>query len=403
MALGQVSERDFLTPSNDLASPGKKIKVTYIVGSLRDAGAERRTLELLRHLDRKQFSPSIVLMEQAGIERARDWTDEWFVMGIPESGNSQWAMRSWSFANAIRRTSKQLRTWRSDVVHAMLPASNILGGVAARLARVPVFIGGRPCLTGIYRSDRGIVALMDKMALRLADLTVANSQAVGRDMTSVGGCPSTKCCIIYNGVDTNRFHPGISGTWRAAMGWGPEHIVLGMVANFRAYKRHADFVQAAAAIVQRYPKARFVMVGADCGSRNDVIQQVSDLGLHEQIRIVDSQADPGKIFAALDIYVSTSESEGFSNVILEAMACGKPVIATDVGGNPEAVLDGVTGSLIPCGDPGSLASAAEVLIRDPVRLRQMGVHGRERVEREFSLERMVKAHELLYSQLVGRK
>ncbi len=381
----------------------QRIRVTYIVGSLRDAGAERRTLELLKHLDRESFSPSIILLEGAGIERARDWTDRCFVMGIPESGNSQWFRRSWSLLKATIQTAHQLREWRSDIVHAMLPASNIIGGIAARLGQVPVLISGRPCLTELYRSNRGIVALADKMALRFADVTVANSNAVSRDIRGTGGCPAEKCYTIYNGVDTERFHPGLARTWRSEKGWNDQNLVLGMIANFSLYKRHVDFVEAAAILAKRHGGLRFVMVGADRGSRKMVERRIEELGLGDEILILDSDPFPEKIFAALDIYVSTSESEGFSNVILEAMACGKPVVATDVGGNPEAVYNGVTGLLVPCASPRSIAAAAESLINDPVQRCSMGIKGRRRAEEQFSLARMVKSHEHLYRQLLSAR
>jgi glycosyltransferase involved in cell wall biosynthesis len=117
---------------------------------------------------------------------------------------------------------------------------------------------------------------------------------------------------------------------------------------------------------------------------------------------LDSDSSPEKIFAALDVYVCASESEGFSNVILEAMACGKPVIATKVGGNPEAVDEGVTGFLVPYGSPQAIAEAAVQLLQDPAQRHSMGAMGRRRVEREFSLERMVRLHEELYLRLFSQ-
>ena len=185
------------------------------------------------------------------------------------------------------------------------------------------------------------------------------------------------------------------------MGWGEEHVVFGMVANFRECKRHVDFVQAAAMVLQQFPDARFVMVGADYGLWDNVAQQISELGLEEQIRMVNSDPHPEKIFAAMDVYVCPSEREGFSNVVLEAMACGKPVIATNVGGNAEAVRDEETGLLVPCGSPRALADAAGKLIQNPGQRRMMGLLGRKRVEQNFSLDRMVRSHEQLYLQLLS--
>jgi glycosyltransferase involved in cell wall biosynthesis len=378
----------------------ERINVTYIVGSLRAAGAERRTLELLKHLDRDRFAPSLILMERSGAEQARELTEQIFVMGIPEGGNSQWWKRGPSLAVAVGKTRGQLIRWRSQVVHAMLPGASIIGGLAARLAGVPLSIGSRPCMTSLYRSGRGVLAQVDRLALRLAHVNLANSRAVSHEMVTLGGCPPEKCHTIHNGVDTRRFHPDLSQSWRAAMGWSEQHVVLGLVANFYPYKRHTDFVHAASLIAPCHPEARFVMVGADCGSRGEVMRQVFDRGLGDKVRILDSDPYPEKILAALDISVCTSQSEGFSNVILESMACGKPVIATNVGGNPEAVLDRLTGLLVPWGAPETLAAVAAQLIRDPEQRRIMGMRGHQRIEREFSLERMVCQYQDLYLQLL---
>ena len=379
------------------------MKVTYIVGSLRDGGAERQVLELIRHLDRSTFAPSVILMEDAGLERARECVEQCFVMGIPQGGNSRWLRRSLGLAKAVHKTRMQLRAWESDVVHAILPGPSILGGAAARLAGVPVIIGSRFSLASLYRSHGGTVAVADRMAFHMAHLNLGNSAAVTGQMVNLGGCPPQKCHTIYYGVDTRRFQPSLPRSWRAAMGWNEQHIVFGVVANFRACKRHTDFVQAAAIVLQQFPDARFVMVGADYGLREAVTKQISELGLEQTMCIVDSDPHPEKIFAALDVYVCTSESEGFSNVLLEAMACGKPVIATNVGGNPEAVVDGETGLLVACESPRSVADAAEKLIREPGTRLVMGMLGRQRVEQHFSLERMVRMHERLYLELLGKR
>jgi len=398
----ETQARDTRSPDQQFVGRGRpRIKVTYIVGCLQDAGAERRTLELLKHLDRDRFAPSLVLMERNGVERAQEWTEESYVMGVPEGGNSRWLGRSLSLAGAILRTRRQLVKWQTQVVHAMLPASSIVGGAAARLARVPVFIGSRPCLASLYRSGNRAVSLADSIAFRMAHVNLGNSHAVSREMIAVGGCPPEKCHTIHNGVDTRRFHPNLSRNWRATMGWSDQNVVFGMVANFRGYKRHVDLVEAASMMAQRYPETRFVLVGADFGSRNSVLERIRHLGLEDKIHVLDSDSSPEKIFAALDVYVCASESEGFSNVILEAMACGKPVIATNVGGNPEAVDEGVTGFLVPCWSPQAIAEAAAQL-QDPSRRHSMGAMGRRRVEQEFSLERMVRLHEELYLRLFSQ-
>jgi glycosyltransferase involved in cell wall biosynthesis len=160
-------------------------------------------------------------------------------------------------------------------------------------------------------------------------------------------------------------------------------------------------VAAAAILAERYPQLKFVMVGADAGARNEVEQQISALQLKSKVFLFDTDPRPETIFAGIDIYVCASDTEGFSNVLLEALACGKPVIATNVGGNPEIITHGENGFLVPARSPASLATAAEVLICDPNLRKAMGARGRKLVEQKFSLAGMVSRHEDLYTSLIS--
>jgi glycosyltransferase involved in cell wall biosynthesis len=379
----------------------KKIKIAYVLGSLRDGGAERHALQIIQHLDRDKFEPSLVLMEGVNLERSDSWMAERFVMGIPQGGNTRWIGRSYSFARAVLETASRLKTWDSDIVHAVLPGPSILGGIAARLAGVPVLVGSRHSLVGLYRARGGAAALADRLAFHLADVSVGPSAAVTDEMVRIGGCPRKKCSTLYNGVDTSRFRPGLSRSWRASMGWTNEHVVFGMIANFRACKGHSDFVAAAALIAATYPEARFVMAGADQGLMAATVQQVNEYGLTEKARVLDVEPSPEKIFAALDVYLCTSKSEAFGISLAEAMACGVPVIATAVGGIPEVVDDNETGFLVPVGSPEATAEAAAKLFHRELR-EVMGMRGRRRLENNFSLSATVRAHEELYAQLLDR-
>ena len=378
----------------------RKIRVAYIINSLRDGGAERQLLELLMGHDRERFELSIVLMDGENAERVHHLVNDVFIMGVPHSNNSKWLPRTISFANAIRRTSGFLRRWKPDIAHAMLPAPCILGGIAASLANVPVFVRSPRSMLSLFRARTRVGAWIDQLLLSRADFTIANSRAVSEELISLAGVAPDKCATIHNGVDLDRFHPALSRSWRASAEWTDEHVVFGIVGNFSPCKRHSDFVEAAAIISDRKSNARFVMLGADYGLRNQILSQIEARGLASKVYVAESTPSPEQVFAALDIYVCTSSSEGFSNVLLEAMACGKPVIATDVGGNPEAVIDGDTGFIVPVGSAHEIAEAAEVLLSDPVQRREMGLRGRRRVEENFSLQTMTRATERLYLSLL---
>src|SRR5678816_2295239 len=305
----------------------RKIRVAYIINSLRDGGAERQLLELLMGHDRERFELSIVLMDGENAERVHHLVNDVFIMGVPHSNNSKWLPRTISFANAIRRTSGFLRRWKPDIAHAMLPAPCILGGIAASLANVPVFVRSPRSMLSLFRARTRVGAWIDQLLLSRADFTIANSRAVSEELISLAGVAPDKCATIHNGVDLDRFHPALSRSWRASAGWTNEHVVFGIVGNFSPCKRHSDFVEAAAIISDRNSNARFVMLGADYGLRNQILSQIEARGLASKVYVAESTPSPEQVFAALDIYVCTSSSEGFSNVLLEAMACGKPVIA----------------------------------------------------------------------------
>ena len=377
----------------------RKVKVTYLLGSLRDAGTERQALALMRQLDRQHFSLSLILSEADGVEKLPQDIDLYCGLGLPPRGAS-WFRSALCSVKAMGQAHARFLDLRPDIVHAFLPGPSLLGVVAARLARVPVFIGSRRSLVAVYRRQRPLVALADRLGLRLAHVNLGNSSAVSREMVALAGCPPQKAETIYNGVDTRQFHPRGSGAWRTALGWDESHVVFGMVANFYAYKRHLDFVEAARAILAHCRSARFVMAGADYGQRETIAKAIGRLGLQSEIRILDASPCPEEIISGLDALVSASETEGCSNVLLEAMACAKPVIATNVGGNPELVQEGTTGFLVPAGSPAAIAAAALKLLDRKTRI-GMGRLGRRRVERHFSLERMVASHERLYLRLLA--
>ena len=378
----------------------RKIRVAYFINSLQDGGAERQLLQLLKCHDRNQFSFSLVLMDGQYADRAQGLVDDVFVMSIRPGGNSNWFPRGLDYANAIRRTAAYLRQSRPDIVHALLPGPSILGGIAAAFADIPLFIRSPRSMLTLYRARTRLASWLDCMFLRRSDFSIGNSEAVLREMIEIAKCPPNKCGRIYNGVDTERFHPELSRAWRKSVGWSDDNVVFGLVGNYTPAKRHSDFVEFADLLSKRYPQARFLMVGADYGMKHKTVEQIEDRGLMSKFSIVDQTPDPAHIFASLDVYVCASLTEGFSNVLLEAMACGKPVIATDAGGNAEAVADGETGFIVPIGDPPAIAHAAEILLCDSALRRSMGASGRRRAEERFSLQAMTQATEQLYLKLV---
>jgi len=378
----------------------KPSSIAYLIGSLETGGAEGQVIELLRHLDRTKFDPRLILFDPATSPRASGLVEDVFALDIPRESSGIYGPRGYRSLKAFLLLCRYLRRTRPNVLHAHLPASCILGLPAGRLCRIPVVMGSRRSLTASYRSAGWIYSLADQLITRVSPFMVGNAEAVTREIVEIDGVPAAKTATIYNGADTERFRPGGSDFWRDHYGWRKEEVVFGMVANFFSNKRHIDFVGAAAILYGRYPQARFVMAGKDRGAASAVQAAIARGGLSKVVQLVPSTSRPEDLYAAMDVLVCCSDGEGFSNVILEAMACGKPVIATAVGGNVEAVVDGSTGFLVPRRSPLAVAHAAERLARDKALRQSMGRNARQRVEERFSVLKMVRAHERLYAHLL---
>ena len=375
------------------------IKITYIVGSLATGGAENQLLELMRHLDRSRFAPSLVLFDNRTAKRAENLVEQIdclldYSADSPQSVAGKSAGAVWSLMGYLHRNSP-------DLLHAHLPQACMLASLSVALARKSVLIGSRRSLTNAYRSSP-ILGYSDRLATRMCDYMVCNSEAVAHEVVNMDGVPPARVGVIYNGVDTERFRPG-DRSLRQQYGWGAEHIVFGMVANFIPYKRHIDFVRAAELIAAREPRARFVMAGEDRGTLAGALEQVGRAGLNEKVRVIAGTAHPEHIFPALDVYLCTSETEGFSNVLLEASACGVPIVATRAGGNEEIVNEGETGFLVAIHDPAALAERALSLTHDAQLRWRLGLQARRRTEEKFALPRMIQSHEHLYIRALRKE
>jgi len=372
-----------------------RTRIAYFIGHLATGGAESQLVELLRYLDRVRFEPFLILLRDAGAERAASLVDQIYSIK-PSKGES-------NILHSFAKIVGALREIKPTILHALLPEPCILGFAAARLCRIPILIGSRRSLVDCYRPNHSrLVIAADRFATTVSTRMIGNSMAIVNELAILDKAPPSKISLIYNGIDSERFNPAINSPVKTGLGWNSEHMVFGCVANFFDYKRQTDLVTAAEQIVRSFPQARFLLLGEDRGTMSKVRQEISRRGLDDFFVILPGRPDPENVYPAMDVYVCTSDTEGFSNTILEAMACGKPVIATNVGGNSEAVIDGQTGLIIPRRSPDAIASAAGTLLQSPDLRRTMGNLGRKRIEEQFSVKTMVAAHEELYAQLLAQ-
>jgi glycosyltransferase involved in cell wall biosynthesis len=371
------------------AETGGPVRVLFVIGTLDIGGTERQLVALATRLDRGRFAARVCCLEHEGplakdLREAGIPVDEIPFRGLSATRNPVAVMRR------FRELVFLMRKVRPTIVQTFLPHANALGVLAARLARVP-FV-----LIGLRGLDPAI-PFWGSLAGRLAHLAVANAEAVGAHAVRSQGLPAAKVRVVRNGLDIQAFD---QAAHHQALGLPPDPFVV-TVANPNRFKASGllVLVEAAAAVREQMPDVRFVLVG-DGPERNRIAEAARGLGLVDRFLCVGSRGDVPAILARSVILALPSLAEGFPNVILEGMAAGKPVVATRTGGVPEAVVGGETGLLVPPGDPRALASAILAILRDPVRAKAMGSAGRDRVVREFGMDRAVRAMERLYDDLV---
>jgi len=374
----------------------KKPTILFVIRSLEIGGAERQMQLLVGQLHGHTHCCHVYSLQAGGpLER-------WFeALGVPVfSGGlkkGDMSRAPWKVVLAEWRLLRLIYELKPSVIHCFLPLITFMGALSGRIARVPLVVTSRRAL-GTHQRRYPILRPLDHVASRLSHRVTVNSQAVWNDMVRRDHVDASKLVLIYNGVDTGPFEAALfyREDVRRDQGVKANAKVMIVIANLIPYKGHSDLIQVAKEVVNRFPDAIFLLVGEDRGIQKELEQRVANFGIGQSVRFLGRQDDVPKLLAASDISILPSHEEGFSNVILESMAAGLPVVATDVGGNREAILDGITGWLIPPKDPRALAVKIIDLLRDPDRAKEWGRGGRERVNRTFTVKRMVAAHIDLY-------
>jgi glycosyltransferase involved in cell wall biosynthesis len=383
----------------------KRIKIIFVIGSLRLGGAERQVAELAKGLPRDRFDVHICCLSEAGALE-EELTRAHIPVTVFRSYLVYGKYNPFSYLALIRSfwsIIRHFRTERPDIVHAYLYMAYIVGIICARLAGVPFAISSRRSL-GYFKDGKPSKQWLENFVNRFTDLIVANSEGVMRDVLKREKLDRKKLRLIYNGVDIDEFlkSPDVEAS-RRELGLERDALAVGVVANLIHYKGHREIITAASVLKPSFPHVRFVFVGRDGGVRQQLDEQVRRLGLEREILFAGSQRDIPRIMHAFDILLLASHEEGFSNVLLEGMAAGKPIVATDVGGNAEAVVDGETGIIIPPRNPQAIATALQRLLENPELRRTMGEKGRQRVREHFSREKLIQNMDRLYTDLITTK
>jgi glycosyltransferase involved in cell wall biosynthesis len=299
---------------------------------------------------------------------------------------------------AIERLICWMRSVEASVFHSFGYGDEWFDVIFARLAGIPVCVSRRGNMR--HWDPDGAPSFAGHIRNVASDIVTVNSRAVESYCAEVERIPSTKIRVIYNGVEAPN-GPGKEAA-RAGLGLRADDLVAGNVANPRPVKGQDYLLRAFRQVVDAIPNAKLVICG-DGETRPGLERLRDELELRDHVIFTGFRLDVETVYAALDLYVHSSLSEGSSNAILEAMQCGLAVVATAVGGTAESVSEGVTGLLAPAGDTGRMAAAMVRLLRDDRLRRSMGERARTRAEQHFSVPRMVREYEQLYeAELVRR-
>jgi glycosyltransferase involved in cell wall biosynthesis len=289
---------------------------------------------------------------------------------------------------------------RKDIVHAFLWPANWRARIAAIVAGVPVVIASPRSVETWLRWYHVVV---DRLLARKTSAIVVNASAIRDFLVDREGVPRELFHVIPNGIDLAPFDglPSKSDA-KAALGIPATVPMILTVGNLQPEKNHEDFLALAAAIFRNRPDAVFVIVG-DGPRGKALLEREKELGIEGRVRWEGRRGDVPRYLAACDVFVNTSRREGCCNAILEAMAVARPVVAYDVGGNPELVADGRNGRVVPFGRIDELAAAVADYLDRPERARTHGEEGARRVRGEFSHAAMVDGTAALYRHLLSRR
>jgi len=385
-------------------------KLLYLHSSNELYGADVVLLTLLRELDRDRFSPLVILPCDVPYEGLL--SQELDKSGIPYRIRNNAVLRRMYFGplgimkymiRLMRSTAwlvRLIRQERIELVHSNTSAV-LAGALAAKITGTPHVWHVHEIITKPWFLWR----VISRLVYSLSDRVVAVSGPVAEHLAKAVPAIKRKTIVIHNGIDLSAFGPDIDGRGvRREFGVSSSEVLVGMVARVSHWKGQEHLVEAAARVADHCAEARFILVGGTFPGQEYRVDRlhamIKSLGLQGRVTISGFRRDIPQVWAACDVMVSPSiQPDPFPTSVLEAMASAKPVVGTAHGGLTEMVVDGVTGLLVPPDDVEALVEALIAVIENEDKRKAMGVAGRERAEKCFSIARFVGSFEELYSSM----
>lgn len=381
-----------------------KARIVHAITRLDLGGAQQNTLFCVSRHDRSRFEVGLIAGRGGVLDdeaRAIADADVRIVPWLRHSVHPFWD------AVAVARLAARFRRERVHLVHTHSSKAGILARFAARVAGVPATVhtvhgwsfndAQRPAVRRLY-------AALERAVGSFTDRIVVVSESDRRKGLAFGIGREDRYRLVRSGIDPSLYErPAVPREEaRAALGFGPEHAVVGSLACLKPQKAPLDFVEAAAAAHARNPALRFFIAG-DGELRPAVETRIRERGLEGIVRVLGWRHDVPDLLHAMDLFLLTSIFEGLPRAVLQAMAAGVPVVATSVDGTPEVIRDGRTGALVPPGDPRAAAEKVLSLASDPETRARYALAARDALSESFDVRIMVKRLEDLYVETLASK
>ena len=369
---------------------GRRIRVVEVLATGTNGGAQEHLYNLVTRIDRSRYEVSVVSLSAGSAVRK-----------LQRAGLSVLVIDDPDDAIAVGGLAAHLAEVNADVVHNHMYRAELVG------TRAGVALGEigrkRPYIVGTVHSSR-VRSAEDRDQLRrltpYMDRLIAVSRMIERKLVDEAR-DTVPIDLIYNGVDLDRYeHQEPCCTLRDEFGMEPGALLVGVVARLDPEKGHPTLLEAWPLVLQQVPNAYLLIVG-EGAQREALERQVADLRIAHRVVFTGRRDDVPAVTAALDCAVLPSYREAQGLTILEAMALGRPVVASDVGGIPEMIEDGVSGLLVPPHDPAALAAAISRVLLDHPFADTIARAGHDIVHERFCVEQMVRAIETIYDEGVG--
>jgi glycosyltransferase involved in cell wall biosynthesis len=361
-------------------------------------GTEHATLRLAQALRNRKYEHTIFCPELSGPVATMFAQAGFEIAGYKATEPSYRHPRD--FLSASLALSRELRRRGINLVHCADLLAAYYAGFAGKLARLPVLCQIRCSYPRISARDKTFLKAVDHFAFVSKDARTTFDYKISDDRASV----------IYDGIDVRASaETDVSAPVRSELGISSDATIVGMIARVAPAKDFPTLIRSAQRVIERFPEVRFLIVGdhstVDLNRRHyaEVRQLISESGLSQYFVFTDHRNDVERLLNAIDIFVLSTKTEGLPLVILEAMACAKPVVATAVGGVPELIRDKETGFLHSPGDYEAQANQLSLLVEDKALRHRLGEAGRALARSDFSRERFATEVSNLYSKLMGER